>query len=106
MSDPAPGSAAAQPPEFPRRGWALIGASALLSFTALALSRGFDASWALLAAAGCAAVGFGLVRRAYRLAKESHARAPLMACGLLLGFLAIPLFGAVALGALYLLTPK
>ncbi|HEY3451408.1 MAG TPA: hypothetical protein VGK67_33930 [Myxococcales bacterium] len=108
MSEPAPTPAAVQqpPPAFPSLGWAFIGIAAALAAAALVLSRVSESTWALLTAAGCAAVGFGLVRHAYRLAREAHDRVPLMACGLLLGFLAIPLFGAVGLGVLYLLTPR
>jgi hypothetical protein len=90
-------------PEFPRRGWALVGVSAALGGAALVLTRASGAPWALGAATACVAIGFALARQAFRLARQSHARAALAASGLLLGFLAIPLFGAVALGALYLL---
>lgn len=105
MSGPAP-AGAASPEPFPRRGWALVGASAALAAVALVLARAFDAAWALPTAAGCAAVGFGLVQHAFKLARRSHARGPLMACGLLLGFLAIPLVAAVALAVLVVLAPQ
>jgi len=111
MSEPAQAPAqapapAAEPPPFPSRGWALLGVAAVLGGAALVISRLWETAPALLATAGTAALGFAVASHAYGLARASHRRMPLMACGLLLGFLAIPLFGAVVLGVLSLLSAR
>ena len=108
MSEPAPASPpapAGPPPPFPRQGWTLLGVAGVLGVAAVVLAR-LDSTPALLLASGsCSAVGFALARYAYAQAREAHARLPLMACGLLLGFLGIPLVGIFVLGVLYLLSP-
>ena len=103
MSRGAPPAAAPAP--FPRHGWLLLGLAAALGLAALAITRLSLSGPELLFAAGSVAVGFALARHAQGLARRAHARAPLLVCGLLLGFLAVPLLAAVALGTLYLLSP-
>ena len=107
MSEPAPASTAAPapPPAFPRLGWILLAVSGVLGAAALLLTRLDLTPTLLLSSGACSAVGFALARHAYKLARASHARLPLMVCGALLGFLVVPLMGIVALGVLYLLAP-
>jgi hypothetical protein len=93
-------------PTFPRRGWLAIGFAAVLAGAAVLASRWSPAVWAVVAAVACAALGALLAWWAQRTALRAHARLPMLAAGVLLGFFATAVLIAFITTMLIVLSPR